>query len=241
MSVPMSEDDTLEFIGWLLEVRKVKGKTINSYLAGLRQMHVMKGATPPVIRTELINLIIKGIENRDNIVDRRTAGRLPITITVMKLLKNALREWEVPKERKKLVWAVATLAFHGGFRIHEILAKQESSFDPDFTLLTGEVTVVVEEKGNKRLSVKLKSPKEDRTGKVVIVDIHETRGSLCPIRAFENWHRVAKTTAGLPLFRDETGVPLTGAKLNKILKDRIGNSIPGGGKFTSHSFRSGLA
>jgi len=88
MEVPLTEDDTLEFIGWLLEVRKVKGKTIESYLAGIRQLHIMRGATPPTIRTELVNLILKGIENRDNIVNRRAAGRLPITMAVMKLLKN---------------------------------------------------------------------------------------------------------------------------------------------------------
>jgi len=138
------------------------------------------------------------------------------------------------------VWAVATLAFHGGFRIHELLARQESSFDPDFTLLTEDV-VIVEDKSGKKLTVRLKSPKEDRTGKVVVVDIHETKGSLCPIRAFENWRRGSQTTPGMPLFRDEAGVPLTGNKLNRILKDRIGGFAVGGGKFTTHSFRSGLA
>ena len=34
---PLQEGDILEFIGWLMSVRKVKASTISSYLAGIEE------------------------------------------------------------------------------------------------------------------------------------------------------------------------------------------------------------
>ena len=95
---------------------------------------------------------------------------------------------------------------------------------------------------DKALQIKLKCPKEDRTGQATVVEIYETRGMLCPIKAFERWSRLARPEAGLPLFRRKDGTPLTGGKLNTWLKSRLCNYVSAeNGKFTSHSFRIGLA
>jgi len=239
---PMSDSDILEFVGWLLNKRKVKAKTVDSYLAGVRQLHILRGMEPPKFRTELVKFILRGQQHKDNIADRQKTGRLPMTIQVMKLLKNAIAEWEVKAERKMLVWAIATLAFHGGFRIHELLSKQECSYDPDFTLLTEDVLL---SKSNSEqtevMTVRLKCPKEDRTGKPVFVEVYETGGQLCPVKAFKKWQKKTTCQRGLPLFRDETGTPFTGARLNKALKERLQCYISYDGSFTSHSFRIGLA
>jgi len=238
----IGHSDILEFVGWLVHKRGVKAKTVDSYLAGVRQLHILRGLEPPKIRTELVKFILRGQQNKDSIADRQTAGRLPMTIHVMRLLKNALVEWEVRTERKLLVWAVATVAFHGGFRIHELLSKQECSFDPDFTLLTEDVQLSKSNGGTEEvLTVRLKCPKENKTGKPVFVEVYETRGQLCPVRAFKKWHKKTTCQRGLPLFRDETGTPFTGAKLNKSLKERLMSYISYGGKFRAHSFRIGLA
>jgi hypothetical protein len=58
--LPVSEADTAIFVSWLIENRKVKAGTINGYLAGIRQMHVMKGVEPPQIRSSSRKLILKG-------------------------------------------------------------------------------------------------------------------------------------------------------------------------------------
>ena len=147
-------------------------------------------------------------------------------------------------DQKLLTWSVCTLAFHGAFRIHEILEKVEAEFDPDFSLLSEDVKIKTEQKegGDKFLEVKLKCPKESKAGKAVILEIFETKGTLCTIKAFERWAGRTQLEPGLPLFRDELGIPLTGTKLNKwlkrLLEDTIDYKI---GKFSSHSFRIGLA
>lgn len=52
---------TLTFVDWLARVRKLKATTINSYLAGVRQLHVVRGLEPPLIRSGLVLLVLKDI------------------------------------------------------------------------------------------------------------------------------------------------------------------------------------
>jgi len=237
---PLNEEDILEFIGWLISVRKVKASTISGYLAGIRQAHVNQGFKAPTIRTPLVQLVLKGKSNMDSIADRRRDDRLPITIEKMKELKVRTRSWEAGLQDKLLMWAISTLAFHGGFRIHELLCKTESTFDPDFDLLGEDITTVKDsEQLNSILRVKLKCSKENKTGKSVIVEIHETKGTLCPVKAFTRWGSRASIAEKLPLFRKQSGVPVTGKCFNIWLKDMLPPTV--GGKHAAHSFRIGLA
>jgi hypothetical protein len=63
MELPLQEEDILEFIGWLASERKVKAGTMNSYLAGIRQLHILKGMEPPVIHTSLVKFLLQGRKN----------------------------------------------------------------------------------------------------------------------------------------------------------------------------------
>ena len=160
------------------------------------------------------------------------------------LLKETTKEWKEEMVTKLLMWAICTLAFHGAFRIHELLCKTETEYDPDFTLLAEDVKVRCNgnKSGEKFLEVKLKCPKESTTGKATIVEVYESKGTLCPVKAFERWAARTNLDRGYPLFRDSTGVPVTGSKLNKWMRNRLGKHIDyKKGKFSSHSFRSGLA
>jgi hypothetical protein len=242
--LPLEQDSVLEFIGWLLSDRKVKANTVNSYLSGLRQMHILKGMEPPVIRTSLTKFVLQGKQNMDNISSRTSnkVKRLPVTMNVMRLLKEEVRIWNVSLDQKLLIWAIATVAFHGAFRIHELLCRVESEFDPDFTLLNKDVKIKTDASGTRSLEVKLKCPKESRNEKVVIVDIFESGGTLCPVKAFTRWKERNAGDRELPVFTDKTGVPITGARMNAWLKQLLGKHVSyGKGKFTGHSFRIGLA
>ena len=246
MALPLSEGKLLEFIGWLIEVRKLKAGTINSYISGMRQLHLLRGMDPPMLRTNLVKFVLKGKKNMDDIKDRATPAvkRLPMTMPMMRLLKEVTRIWDATIMEKLLMWTVATLAFHGAFRIHELLCKTETEYDPDFALLTGDVKIRPGrgETEDRFLEVKLKCPKESKTGKAVVLEVYETKGTLCPVKAFERWECRTVTKAGLPLFRDESGTPLTGARMNRWLKERLKEHVDyRKGKFTSHSFRIGLA
>jgi len=165
---------------------------------------------------------------------------------MLKMIKLELGDMEISLAQKRLIWAVCTLNFFGGFRVSETLSKAEGYFDPCFTLLRRDIRikqVKIGKETEKILQVRLKSPKEDRVGKEILVDVYESRGILCPVRAYEKWKGTnPPADKNKPAFRDETGTPLTGRKLNLILKKCLGKHIHySGGSVTSHSFRSGIA
>jgi hypothetical protein len=244
MELPLGQDDILEFVAWLAGERQVKANTINSYLAGIRQLHILKGMEPPTIRTSLIKFLMQGQKNKDNIKERteEKVRRLPMTMTVMRLLKEEIRRWQVELNQKLLVWAIATIAFHGAFRIHELLCKIETEFDPDFALLGKDIVTKTEAEGKQVIEITLKSSKENKSGKAVIIDIFETGGALCPIKAYTRWQNRCPQKRNMPAFRDEKGTPVTGAKMNRWLRELLGKHVDyEKGKFTGHSFRIGLA
>jgi hypothetical protein len=101
--LPTTQQTILTFIHWLATVRKIKASTINTYLAGIRQLHISKGIPPPIIKSELVTLITRGMHNIDN---RHTStskkkSRQPFTVEKMRILKHRLREWNnrILKER----------------------------------------------------------------------------------------------------------------------------------------------
>ncbi len=87
---PVSEKTILVFVHWLLTTRKVGASTVETYLAGIRTAHVAKGWPAPTIRTELINMIVKGKRNIQAAESRRMgkSERQPNTRDILALLKS---------------------------------------------------------------------------------------------------------------------------------------------------------
>jgi hypothetical protein len=249
LELPWGQDESLFFLDWLLEDRKVSGATASSYLAGMRKIHEIRGLAEPVLKSGLVNQVLKGKKNLESIEkrNRENKGRLPVTLTILKILKEAIRAWARPMGVKLLVWAVCTMAFHGSFRIHEILCRNETFFDPDFTLLEKDVTVgtfmTKDKQVTKVLHVTVKCPKESKTGRQTVVDLYETGGPTCPIKGFCQWkdRRSKVADPNSVLFSDGGGVPLTGKRFNAVLKELLETHIDySKGQITAHSFRSGV-
>ena len=248
MSLPLGQGQVVAFVGWLLCRRGVRGSTVESYLSGLRAVHLAQGHDVPCLRPAVIKSVLTGAKNISAIEDK--AGlrprRLPVTLDLMKLLKIELVELEESAYFKRMVWAVACLLFFGAFRVHELLALRCDSFDPDFTLLHEDLIIheaVENSVRYKSIQVLLKSPKENRIGNKVIVDVYENGGPCCPVRAVEKWRQMGVLArVGEPGFLLESGKALTGALLNKVLRQCWSKYVPSEkGFLTSHSFRTGLA
>jgi len=56
LSLPFNDRKTLIFVDWLVRVRNLRGATVNSYLSGVRQLHIVSNFDAPVIRTGLVKL-----------------------------------------------------------------------------------------------------------------------------------------------------------------------------------------
>jgi len=247
MELPWGQKETLLFTDWLLTDRQVSAATVNSYLAGIRKLHEIRGLETKTLKSGLVNQVIKGKKNEETVQKRslENKGRLPVTLTILKLLKETIRGSNMHAEEKLLLWAVSTVAFHGSFRIHEILCRQKTEYDPDFTLLESDVAIknFIHNNGLKGrvLHMSIKCPKEDRTGKVVIVDIYETGGPTCPVKAFCQWWDRRSKDGNKVLFRKNDGSPITGREFNSKLRTLLGPHIDyEKGKITAHSFRSGI-
>ena len=248
MTLPLERKQVVAFVGWLLAIRGVRGSTVESYLSGLRAVHVAKGYDVPCLRPDVIKSIITGSKNMAAIQDR--AGlrprRLPMTMDLMLLLKLELNDLDESIHFKRLTWAIACLLFFGAFRVHELLSRRPDVFDPDFTLLSKDLCLHSAKEGGvtyRMVQVLLKSPKENRVGNKVIVDVYENQGVCCPVRALEKWQHLAREVSPHgPAFMLESGKAYTGALFNKVLKDCLRKYVKEeAGFLTSHSFRTGLA
>ena len=141
---------------------------------------------------------------------------------------------------------VACLLWNGSLRVHEALSKSKHEFDPQITLLTRDPIVKklnIADKTREVIEIHLKSPKEQRVGNGVKLEIFDNATFLCPVRALKKWLAIAgEMEPGCPLFRDETGLCYTGANLNKDLSEITYNLTEGTtGLIKPHSFRSWLA
>ena len=248
MNFPLSNENVIMFIHWLFENRKVSSATVNCYIAGLRQLHIVNGVEIPMLRPPIVSQILEGKKNVETIMARqgRKPKRLPVTLNMMKLLKTEIKKMSLNQVDKALLWTVCTVAFCGCMRIHELLARKEREYDPEFSLLNKDIqvkTITIARVETAVMQIRLKSPKEDRIGKDKIVDIYQSNGATCPLKAYKRWDRLrADHKPENPVFRLQNGKCLTGRSFNKHLKELLGKHINyKQGKVTSHSFRAGMA
>ena len=244
MNLPLEEREVILFIAFLIE-KELAASTIESYLSGLRQAHIAGGWGDRNLRSSKIKQILKGRKNQILQVNKGQK-RLPITPTIMTLMKCYLKKQKMDNKRKLLVWAIATCAFAGGFRIHELLPQNGRSFDPNKTLLWRDIQlkqVKIEDEELTILQICLKTEKTRKSKGHTIVDIYESRGVLCPIRAFKKWSESRqRTKEDLPAFLDEEGANFTGRRFNGFLRAFQAEKLPNiQGSISSHSFRAGLA
>jgi hypothetical protein len=247
LDLPWGQKETLLFIDWLITDRGVSSTTANSYLAGMKKLHEIRGMEEPQLRKTLVNQVLKGKRNME-VTEKRNKtdkGRLPVTLTILKLIKETIRNWQQDTDIKLLTWTICTLAFHGSFRIHEILCRNETFFDPDFSLLTEDVKIQdhkwTDGTGGKVIQVTVKCPKESKNGKAAVVDVYETGGPTCPVKVFCRWQAQSRRKTGEVLFSDKNGIPRTGKWFNRVLKELLQPHIDySKGQITAHSFRSGI-
>ncbi len=246
MELPLGQAQVLRFVNWLMKERQAKHGTICSYLAGLRQLHVVKGLEGTVIRSELVNLVLAGRKNQEVLEKKKgdqKKGRLPVTMAVMKLIKAALREKKMEVNKKLAIWAICCLAFNGSLRIHELLCREERRFDPQFSLLNRDIKIVRDQaEGKEVILLWLKWPKEDKAGQGVEVEIFESGNEVCPVKALRKWWLCAGCRQPeQPAFVQANGQAWTGKLFNKELQELVGPHIGREeGSITSHSFRSGV-
>jgi hypothetical protein len=248
MSLPFDVTKTLNYVGFLLEDRKVSSKTVNQYLSAVRMLHLCQGFDSSCLRPQIVSLILRGREHYENALDtlQRKPKRIAVTIKVLKFIKRKLTESGFTTEKQLRLWAICCLMWSGSLRVHEVLSKTRDLllFDPLTTLCTEDVEIIeteVDDQKKSLIRLHLKSPKENRIGKGVKLEIFENKTFCCPVKALKKWKSKVVLKENLPIFC-EGKCCFTGSEFNKILTN-ITKQITDGtdGVIRSHSFRSGMA
>ena len=247
MAFPFSVGDVLTFIAWLAVKRKVRAKTIMIYLSGLRMAHFQRGHFSINLHSDIVKHVLTGLKQQDVIKDKTkdAVERLPVTMEVMRMLKEELLMCQWDLRKKRLVWAIAAMAFSGSFRVHELLSREAQRYDPTSTLLTKDVTCkILPEQGASVLQVFLKSPKERRLKLGIQVDLFSTGSYICPVEAYLKYKQSlgGDLEQDSPVFVTCKKRGYTGADFNRDLKQLLQGRLDYSRvKITSHSFRAGLA
>ena len=251
LNLPFTASDCIALVVYMANIRKFKATTITSYFSAFRMLHLVKGHYNQELRADIVTQLIKGVKNGDQIRDvlQNKQSRQPITIGIMAKLREAIHGSRIPLRRKRLIWFTATTCLLGSFRIHEILPKEQNSFDKSVTLMTQDVSLTqLRSKGvmTKAIAVHLKNPKEDKSNKGVRVDIFETTGPLrwlCAVAAYVKYmDHIGTTTTPQPLATMSNGTGYTGRMFNEDIKTFLNDKVDlSQGPITSHSFRAGLS
>ena len=241
LTLPISPRQTTLFVAWLLK-RNLSSGTIQTYISGVKTLHLVKGVTPPEIRTPLLQHILGGKKNQE-LIDKREGlkkTRLPMTPPMMKILKKELLAANLSNLDKACHWAVATIALAGGFRISELLCPSPNTFDPNFSLLNNNIKLVTRGSAD-CIQITLKREKTNKSHLSTVVDIFASGSSICPVRAYSKYDRLSShQQPNLPAFRLSSGANFTNKMLNTFLKNKLNPHVRANGFLSGHSFRTGL-
>ena len=250
LKFPWTITQTLHFIAYLLFTRKVKANTVACQLSGVRMAHIELGFDNPSLRTPLINLLLRGTEHWDKIQKKLTGAksRTPVTIDMMRVIKRKLWESGYDHQTKIIFWAACTLIWNGSLRVHEALSRSQHNYDPQTTLLESDIELFKETINNVDRSVikiLIKSPKEDRIGKDMCLEIFGNNSFLCPVRALNKYlserTKMNKFNKDLPFFLKQNSKCMSGRDFNNILSELTAEVTENSNCIVkSHSLRAGV-
>ena len=145
-------------------------------------------------------------------------------------------------------WAACTLIWNGSLRVHEALPREPNGYDPQTTLSPEDIEIVSERIGRGERSIiriLIKSPKEDRVGKYMTLEIFSNDTFLCPVRALQKYIREKnKWNLGSPdslFFTLGDGRGYTGKDFNRHIAELTEEVTAGSDVIVrSHSLRAGV-
>lgn len=238
---PIPAEILRDFAVWGIRCRGLAPASLKTYFLALSMAHKLKGLSFPGLEDKLLDLIIRGAENlaAKSIPPPSShpqQARRAVSLPMLKILGHKLAESGWDPTSKQSIWTAMLVAFFSSARMGELLAKGEKGFDPDSTLLWGDIKA--REDGSFLLHIK--SPKS-RSAKGEFLDIFQFQG-CCPAAALRQLHQLwLSPSKDLPVFRLAGGINLTIWRLNKVLRDLVvGLPKIRPGDISCHSFRAGL-
>ncbi len=138
-----------------------------------------------------------------------------------------------------VLWAIASTAFFGFFRLGELLPESVGSFNPAVSLSWGDVAID-NCAAPQMVQIHLKQSKCDQAGVGADIVMGITGTALCPVTAILHYIEARGTQAG-PFFVSSSQRPVVKPWFIKQIRLILaGIGLPHH-QYASHSFRSGAA
>ena len=178
--------------------------TVNVYLAAVSNFCTEHDYFNPV-REPAVSRAVKGyLRLRGPLSDKR----LPVTLPIMRFLKEQLRTSALPLHDQLLFWAAFTSALFGLLRVGEFSARIWSAFDPNVEHTITLRNVILHDD---YVTFDLRHSKSSSSSDGQLVYLHATGRSVCPFTAVKRYlrHRYSFRQSSRPLFLLSSGDNLT--------------------------------
>lgn len=210
----------------------IQHSSIKVYLSAVRALHIEQGWPDPLLNRLQLQRVLRGVKRTKGVSPRE---RLPITDNFMMIIFKSLN---VRTPDHCMFWAACTLAYFGLLRASEFTVSSLSDFNEELHLQVRDIAVdSLTHPSCLRVCIKASKTDPFRKGSHLCIG----RGSppLCAVDAMLAYLVIRGDFPG-PLFRLQSGQPLSRPLLNQWLRDIMsGAGITG--SFSSHSFRIGAA
>ena len=214
----------------------VRHATVKLYLSAIRLHHIEHDHPDPTQDT-LLQYVVKGIKRSQS---APTRPRLPITLSILKALKQVLHNAiHYSRHNKCMLWAAFNTVFYDFLRAGELCARAVAYFDPDSTLLHSDLTLTPT-----CIRLHIKASKTDPFQQGHTVTIGATDTSTCPLQALKNYLELPQSTPywpASPLFVFKDRSYLTRSKLTTALRNLLLAARLNLDHYASHSFKIGAA
>ena len=237
---PLTEQ-TLCFFAVYLAEQGLAPQTGKAYLSALRNTQISLGLPDPREQSSLplLKRIQAGISRirlqRGNTTPKRI--RLPITIHTLEKMREALFTSDEPN--RVVLWAVASVAFFGFFRLGELLPDSAGLFNPSTSLAWGDVSMD-NQAAPRMIQVHLKRSKCDQFGAGSDVVVGVTGTATRPVTAMVRYLEIRGSQAG-PFFLDTSGRIVTKPWFVGRVRDILATIGIPAHQYAGHSFRIGAA
>ena len=235
---PLSEQLLCSYAAFLAD-QGLASQTIKSYLSALRNLQLTLGLPDPREKSSMpiLKRVQAGIRRIRYQKGPPSRIRLPITAHLLKRIKHALDTSLNPE--KAAVWAVASTAFFGFFRLGELLLDSAKSFDEKMCLSWGDVAVD-DRVAPTMIQVHLKRSKCDQFGSGADVVVGITGDELCPVAAILDFIELTGDKKGA-FFLTSSGEVITKTWFIEQIRSTLSTIGVPPLQHAGHSFRVGAA
>jgi len=190
------------------------------YLAAICLDHIENGYEDPT-RDNLLQLVCRGIRHQQGDNQR---NRLPITLNILRTLKEQLRQSSYTFQEKLMLWSAFTTAFYGFLRVSEYVNLHWDDVTHD----------------DEHLAITLHQSTTDPFRCSIIVQIFKTTLSTCPLNAFKCYKdSVTSTSSNTFLSHAGRFTPLSRSAVSRVIRQLLLQAGLNSREYALYSFRIG--